>query len=142
MNEHCGTHYESGGVLGKMAGRITSLDALAAIFLGPSALLRKDLFEKATKIVTSLAGKEPMAAYYQKVMGKFVDSVEGAKEWIEKEKVRLGKIAGKKGAVAGKQLDEIKMKKNVLGAFEYVKEKADAAEKALGSVVDAVKDEL
>lgn len=142
MNEQCGTHYEVGGVLGKLAGRITSLDALAAIFLGPSALLRKNLFEQATKIVTSLTGKEPLAAYYTKIMAKFVDSVEGAKEWIDKESTRLGKIAGKKGAVAGKQLDEIKMKKNILSAFSFAKDKADEAEKALEKVAGAIKDEL
>lgn len=55
-------------------------------------------------------------------MSKFVENAEGAKEWIEKEIVRLGKLASKKGAVAGKKLDELTMKKNVsfslLGSWE------------------------
>lgn len=46
-------------------------------------------------------------------MTKFSESAEGANEWIEKESARLGRIAGGKGKVGGKKLDELRMKQNV-----------------------------
>lgn len=39
--------------------------------------------------------------------------VQEVEAWIEKERVRLGKLASRKGAIAGKKLDELKMKQNV-----------------------------
>lgn len=46
-------------------------------------------------------------------MTKFVENAEDAQAWFVKEGDRLGKLAGAKGAVAGKKLDEFKMKQNV-----------------------------
>jgi protein disulfide-isomerase A6 len=50
-------------------------------------------------------------------MSKWVgESAEDAEEWITKEKARLGKLASRKGTIAGKKLDELKMKQNVSNA--------------------------
>jgi len=142
LNEECGTDYQAGGGIGSLAGRIVSqdvtlsvlplsepcpdpqpllpqpkLDALAAVFLGPSALLRKSLYDQAKplvkELITSGSPKDTLAAYYEKIFDKYADSTEGAVEWITKEKKRLSGMAAKKGSLAGKQLKEIQQKKNV-----------------------------
>ena len=96
-----------------MAGRIPSLDTLASQFLGPAAS-RPDILASASALAETLKlDTSALAEYYVKVMSKWVESAEGAKEWIAKETERLGKLAAKKGAVAGKKLDELTMKRNV-----------------------------
>ncbi|KAL8292900.1 hypothetical protein RQP46_000594 [Phenoliferia psychrophenolica] len=135
LNKHCGTSKLPGGRLSAMAGRIPGLDALASKFLGPDAV-RTDILASAAALATTLKDDTTaLAEYYTKVMGKFVESADGAKEWIAKETERLGKLASKKGAVAGKKLDELTMKKNILAAFKYVEDTAE-------SVVDRIKEEL
>lgn len=42
-------------------------------------------------------------------------SLADAQAWIHKETERLGKLASRKGTIAGKRLDELKMKQNVSG---------------------------
>ena len=87
------------------------------MFLGPSAVLRKALYEQAKPVVQQLVAagspKDALAAYYGKVFDKYAESAEGALEWLAKEKTRLGAMAAKKGSLAGKQLKEIQQKKNV-----------------------------
>lgn len=46
-------------------------------------------------------------------MSKFLTSAEGAEAWVKKEGERLGKMASRKGAIAGKKLEELRMKQNV-----------------------------
>ncbi|KAI5479858.1 protein disulfide-isomerase A6 [Pseudohyphozyma bogoriensis] len=135
LNENCGTAKLPGGRLSDLAGRIPSLDKLASSFFGPAAS-RKALYEKAVELTEHLKSEsEALASYYVKIMAKYVESAEGAQEWIKKETERLGKLGARKGAVAGKKLDELKMKQNILAAFTYVKEAAE-------DVVDHIKGEL
>lgn len=96
------------------AGRIPSLDTLASLYLSPTAT-RPDLLASASALAASITGPtSELAAYYIKVMSKWVgETAPEAEAWIEKEKVRLGKLASRKGAIAGKKLDELKMKQNV-----------------------------
>lgn len=119
LNKKCGTHRVAGGALSELAGRIPSLDTLASTFFGGnSALARQTILDSATSLATSFAtDSSALASYYLKIMNKYVGSVEGAKEWVEKEGERLGKMASKKGAIAGKKLDELRMKQNVRLAF-------------------------
>jgi protein disulfide-isomerase A6 len=100
--------------LSLQAGRIPSLDALASTFLGPTSS-RSSILAQAAETVSTLAGdsSSALASYYVKIMTKFSESAEGANEWIEKESARLGRIAGGKGKVGGKKLDELRMKQNV-----------------------------
>ncbi|KAM0754175.1 thioredoxin-domain-containing protein [Meredithblackwellia eburnea MCA 4105] len=136
LNEKCGTSKLPGGRLSAMAGRIPSLDDLASKFLSPLLSVRQELLATATSLAQTLSEEtEGMSEYYVKVMKKWVEDVEGAKEWIAKEGERLTKLASKKGAVAGKKLDELTMKKNILAAFKYVEDKAE-------QVVDRIKEEL
>ncbi|KAK4703442.1 hypothetical protein P7C70_g2777, partial [Phenoliferia sp. Uapishka_3] len=143
LNKHCGTSKLPGGRLSAMAGRIPSLDSLASQFLGPAAE-RSTILASASELASTLKeDTTALAEYYVKVMTKWVENAEGAKEWIAKETERLGKLASKKGAVAGKKLDELEMKRNltrlpltqILAAFKYVEASAE-------SVVDRIKEEL
>lgn len=106
-----------------------------------------------------------MAAYYLRVMDKYSDtastSVSDAQTWIEKEVQRLGKLMSRKGAIAGKKMDELKMKQNVrfdpfarpaqadfsssdapqiLAAFKYVEAKAEEVKEAVQDGAEAVAD--
>ncbi|GAA5982909.1 hypothetical protein JCM10908_006828 [Rhodotorula pacifica] len=124
LNEKCGTHKQPGGILSDLAGRIPSLDSLASLYLVPTAT-RPDLLSSASALASSLSSTtsegedSPLAAYYVKIMAKLDDlgGVEEAKAWIEKERVRLGKLAARKGSVTAKKIDEARMKSNILAAF-------------------------
>ncbi|ORY56814.1 thioredoxin-like protein [Leucosporidium creatinivorum] len=137
LNEKCGTHRTPGGGLSKLAGRIPSLDTLASTYFAPTAT-RPALLESASALASSLTDKSSeMASYYIKVMTKWSEatSLADAQAWIVKETERLGKLASRKGTIAGKKLDELKMKQNILAAFHYVESKAE-------EVVDRIKEEL
>lgn len=95
------------------AGRIPAIDALAAQFFGPTAT-RSNLLASASAIAKSLTDQSAgLADYYLKVMAKYVDSAEGVQSWLVSESDRLGKLASKKGSVAAKKLEELRMKQNV-----------------------------
>ncbi|GAA5837761.1 hypothetical protein JCM11251_002316 [Rhodosporidiobolus azoricus] len=137
LNEKCGTHKLPGGLLGDLAGRIPSLDSLASLYLHPTAT-RPDLLASASSIASSLTdSSSSLVSYYLKVFNKFADAsgeqLEEAKQWVEKERARLGKLAGKKGQVAVKKLEEARMKQNILAAFTSV----SASASSLSSVASA-----
>lgn len=97
------------------AGRIPSLDSLASTYFAPTAT-RPALLESASALASSLTDKSSeMASYYIKVMTKWSEatSLADAQAWIVKETERLGKLASRKGTIAGKKLDELRMKQNV-----------------------------
>ncbi|BGP28039.1 hypothetical protein JCM10295v2_007026 [Rhodotorula toruloides] len=145
LNEHCGTHKLPGGLLSDLAGRIPSLDSLAASYLLPTAT-RPSILESASAIVSSLtsaSSSDQLANYYVKVMNRFKDvadasGVDEARTWVEKERVRLGKIASKRGQVAIKKLEEARMKQNILAAFAS----ASASASSLSSVASATASSL
>jgi hypothetical protein len=106
-----------------VAGRIPSLDSLASLYLHPTAT-RPALLSSASALASSLTdSSSSLASYYIKIFTKYQDlaedSVEDAKAWVENERVRLGKIASKKGQVAAKKIDEARMKQNVRSLFSY-----------------------
>ncbi|BGO96092.1 hypothetical protein NBRC10512_007202 [Rhodotorula toruloides] len=145
LNEHCGTHKLPGGLLSDLAGRIPSLDSLAASYLVPTAT-RPSILESAFAIVSSLtsaSSSDQLANYYVKVMNRFKDvadasGVDEARAWVEKERIRLGKIASKRGQVAAKKLEEARMKQNILAAFAS----ASASASSLSSVASATASSL
>lgn len=146
LNGKCGTQRVVGGALSELAGRIPSLDSLASSFFSPSSSgqsTRQSILESAITLAENLAtDSTALASYYIKIMTKYTGSIDGAQEWVKKEGERLGKMAGKKGAIAGKKLDELRMKQNILKAFTYVGESAEsvveAAKSAVEDIVEAV----
>ncbi|POY72242.1 hypothetical protein BMF94_4748 [Rhodotorula taiwanensis] len=123
LNEKCGTHKLAGGLLNDLAGRIPSLDSLASLYLTPTAT-RPSLLSSASALASSLsdsAADSPLAAYYVKTMNKLdsfgTDGAELARAWLDKERTRLGKLAGRKGQVSAQKIDEARMKQNILAAF-------------------------
>lgn len=74
-----------------------------------------DILASASALASSLTDQSSsLAAYYLKVMTKWSTStLEETQTWLEKEQARLGKLASRKGAIAGKKLDELRMKQNV-----------------------------
>ena len=109
-----------GGLGCAQAGRIPSLDNLAAAYLSPSSP-RSSILSSASSLSSSLSTRSSeMSAYYLKLMTKWSqlaeDNVEEAKKWIEGESQRLGKMVSKgKGKVQRGKLEEMKMKQNVSG---------------------------
>ena len=102
-------------------GRIPSLDALASTYFSPTAV-RSAILASASEVAAQLSDAQAaLSAYYLKVMAKFVEDAEGAEAWIKKEGERLGKMASKRGTIAGKKLDELRMRQNVRFRFGCVK---------------------
>ncbi|KDE07233.1 hypothetical protein MVLG_02455 [Microbotryum lychnidis-dioicae p1A1 Lamole] len=136
LNEKCGTHRLPGSALSDMAGRIPSLDNLASSYLSPTAE-RPKILSQASSIASSLTdSSSENAAYYIKIMTKYLSSsVEEMEAWIKKESERLSKMLSRKGAIAGKKLDELRAKQNILAAFKYVEAQVE-------NVVDHIKGEL
>jgi protein disulfide-isomerase A6 len=70
----------------------------------------------------------------------------GTADYIQKELTRLQKLADHKGAVAGRKLDELQLRQNILRAFESLTDSAqavyDQAAEAVESATQRVKEEL
>ncbi|GAA5820361.1 hypothetical protein JCM3770_002782 [Rhodotorula araucariae] len=144
LNEKCGTDKLPGGLLSDLAGRIPSLDSLAALYLAPTAT-RPDLLASASAIASSLASDtgSTLSAYYLRIFTKFADvsgseGVEAAKAWVNKERERLGKLASKKGQVAVAKLEEAKMKQNILAAFAEAKATASSVSSAASATASSL----
>ncbi|GAA6011053.1 hypothetical protein JCM10207_005479 [Rhodosporidiobolus poonsookiae] len=141
LNEKCGTHKLPGGLLSDLAGRIPSLDTLASLYLHPTAT-RPALLESASALASSLTdSSSALSSYYLKLFTKWRDlaaeNVDEAKAWVEKERVRLGKIASKKGSVAVKQIEEARMKQNILAAFAEAQASASSLSSVASSTVSS-----
>ncbi|KAI0760753.1 protein disulfide isomerase [Fomes fomentarius] len=110
LNEKCGTHRATGGLLDDKAGRLAQLDALAEKFYNESAAARQTILKEASDLAATLGAG---AKHYLRVMEKVVT---GSEEYLEKESKRLSSILAKR-TLAPAKLDEIKVKANILGAF-------------------------
>ena len=85
-----------------------SLDALVANFLSTGADTRDSIIAQAKDLAGQLsvsAANATAASYYLKVMEKFGSSG----DWAQTELARLQKLASKRGAMAGKQLDDLQV---------------------------------
>ncbi|KAL1739325.1 thioredoxin-like protein [Schizophyllum fasciatum] len=129
LNEKCGTQRAVGGGLTEMAGRLPTLDALAAKFLASAADLRTSVYDEAKALADTLGAA---AKPYLKVMEKVAS---GSEEYLAKERKRLESIISKRGIDSSK-LDELKIKVNVLKAF-MERKAGGAAEEAKEKVEEA-----
>jgi len=132
LNKHCGTQRSDKGGLNEEAGRITHFDELAAEFFAATGAARQTIYEKAKTLVDEA---NTTSKHYLRVMDKLVN---GAEEYLQKEKGRLANILQKK-SLAPEKLDEIKIKANILAQF--VEKKVEEAEEAVKEAAGKAKDE-
>ncbi|GAA99389.1 uncharacterized protein L969DRAFT_73327 [Mixia osmundae IAM 14324] len=140
LNKKCGTSRMPGGALSDSAGRIPTLDTLAGKFLGSTNAARIELVNEAKTFAESLTNSS--ASYYVKVMNKLAVS----SDYLETESKRLSKLAEKKGQLAGRKLDELQIRQNILKAFKAVQdavdEGTDAAKQKADDLLQKLKEEL
>ncbi|EPQ27615.1 uncharacterized protein PFL1_04753 [Pseudozyma flocculosa PF-1] len=151
LNNKCSTARLKGGSLSDLAGRMPSLDGIAARWYTSPADGRSTLYQELVSFIESMKGsdksspeKEAAASYYVRVMDK---AGENAK-FIEKETKRLAAILKKYADGTSKltrqKVDEIKRKHNVLSAFTNERIAAVANKKLEDAKKEAAsaKDEL
>lgn len=107
INEKCGVARVAGGGLSDAAGRVESLDALAAKFMAS-----EDQSAVLEETVAACEGLPEDASYYYKVMKKVLKV--GA-DFVQTETERLGRMLG--GSMSAEKRDMFSKRKNVLGAF-------------------------
>ena len=151
LNDKCSTWRTKGGSLSELAGRMPSLDGLAARFHAAAAADRPSIVDELKTFVSAMRGKGnvtedkiKVAEYYQRVMDKASENF----GYIDKETKRLTSILQKyidgKSQLTRDKVDEIQKKANVLKAFTN-KRIAEAANKAKAEAekkAAQVKDEL
>ncbi|KAK0223361.1 protein disulfide isomerase [Armillaria fumosa] len=124
LNEKCGTHRAVGGGLTGKAGRLSDFDALASEFFAAADDVKKSVVKEAKALLASNASES--AQYYFRVMEKQLNGPAG---YLEKELNRLESLL-KKRSLSPSKLDEIKIKTNILRAFESPKEETIGREEA------------
>lgn len=124
LNEHCGTERTGSGLLSDAAGTVIELNALAHDYMA-SIPSREQIYNNAKEYAASLvsAGEatteeatrkaKAAADYYVRAMERIKAKGEA---WLETEKTRLGALLASQN-LAGKKLDELKVKINILNAF-------------------------
>jgi protein disulfide-isomerase A6 len=125
-----------GGLLSEQAGRISSLDDIAKIFLSTPTAKRSDLVKQATDLASNI--QNYTGQYYLKVMEKLGTS----SDYLQTESGRLGKILEKRATLAGKKLDELQIKQNILKAFQAVQNKAQEGADDVDEIFERAKEEL
>ena len=90
LNEHCGTHRTSSGLLSTQAGRVLSLDTLASSFFSAGLPERPAVLEEARQYLTGLGSSvdkkvNASADYYVKAMERVLEKGES---WLSKEQAR------------------------------------------------------
>ncbi|WFC97327.1 protein disulfide-isomerase [Malassezia yamatoensis] len=124
MNEKCFTFRKADGSLTQYAGRMPSLDGLAARFYTAAGNAREELVKEAQRFADELQkkelspAKETAAAYYLRVMDKVMK--EGT-DYVKKEAERLSNLLERhaKGTVkfTDDKIDQLQRRANVLSAF-------------------------
>lgn len=124
LNEHCGTQRSATGLLNDVAGTVAELNELASEYIA-SIPSRDDVYAKAKQYLSTLTGDaseaaddaskkaHTAAAYYLRAMERIKAKGEA---WLDKEKNRLTGLLSSQ-SMAGKKLDELKVKINILNAF-------------------------
>lgn len=89
MNEQCGTHRTSTGLLSATAGKVLTLDTLAQNFFSAGLPERPAVLENARQALSSLSGVDAKtnatAEYYVKAMERMLEKGES---WLGKEQGR------------------------------------------------------
>lgn len=138
LNEKCQTWRVKGGMLSELAGRMPTLDGFAARWYTSAADAKNTIYEEFIEYVNTMKAspksdkkKNEVAEYYMRVLDKANQSA----GYIEKETKRLTTILRKHAEgtsqLAGKKVDELTKKKNVLLAFvnERIAAQADKQKK-------------
>ncbi|PWN96941.1 thioredoxin-domain-containing protein [Tilletiopsis washingtonensis] len=142
LNDNCQTFRKAGGLLSEMAGRMPSLDRLAALFFNgahddarASVLAEtKEYVARMSQSVNATEAKNAAAKYYVRVMDKLLETP----EYVEKETKRLEALLAKHAEgvahLAATKVDELTRKKNVLASFrkmsqEYMERLHEAGKK-------------
>jgi protein disulfide-isomerase A6 len=112
INGKAGTSRDAQGRLGKTAGRVESLDAIAAKFVSSSS--QDDLIKEAEAAASQLTGADKEnAKFYLKVMSLVKSKGKG---FLTSEPARLDKML-EGSAVTPAKIDEFTIRKNILAAF-------------------------
>jgi len=112
VNDNAGTLRNADGTLNKKAGRIASLDEIAAKFV--AAADKADLLKQATKLAGALSEAEAkIGKVYTKAMEKIVEQGKG---FIDAEKARLERMLGGPNITPDKT-EEFTKRVNVLESF-------------------------
>jgi protein disulfide-isomerase A6 len=142
LNDKCQSFRKAGGLLSEMAGRMPSLDRLAALFFnGAHADARASVLQETKEYVARMSqsvnateAKNAAAKYYVRVMDKLIETP----EYVEKETKRLEALLAKHAEgvahLAATKVDELTRKKNVLASFkkmsqEYMERLQEAGKK-------------
>ena len=147
LNEKCQTWRTKGGVLSDLAGRMPTLDGFAARWYTSPADQKSSIYNDFIEYISTMKAspksdkkKNEVADYYLRVLDKANQSA----GYIEKETKRLTSILKKHAEgtsqLAGKKVDELTKKKNVLLAF--VNERIAAQAEKQKKDAEARKDEL
>ncbi|SPO21998.1 probable protein disulfide-isomerase precursor [Ustilago trichophora] len=124
LNEKCQTWRTKGGLLSELAGRMPTLDGFAATWYTSAAEKKNTIYNEFVEYVKTMKAspksdkkKNEVADYYMRVLEKANQSA----GYIEKETKRLSSMLKKHAEgtsqLAGKKVDELTKKKNVLLAF-------------------------
>jgi len=112
VNEKAGTSRDTHGKLGESAGRVASLDAIAAKFVDASN--KADLVKQAETEAAKLTGADKQnAKYYVKIMTLIQSKGKG---FLVSEPARLDKMLEGSGVTPSK-IDEFTIRKNIISAF-------------------------
>lgn len=85
LNEHCGTHRSSSGLLNDLAGKVAPLDSLASEFF-TAKTDREAIIARAQEALSSVnETSRAQASYYVKAMERVVEKGEA---WLVKEQGR------------------------------------------------------
>ncbi|KAK9893744.1 thioredoxin-domain-containing protein [Cystobasidium minutum MCA 4210] len=137
INKAAGTNRLPGGLLNSMAGRLPTLDQIVSSYLTTTTGARDAIVAQAKALAAEVQGgklDKTAASYYVKVMEK----LENSSDWAVKELARLQKMTSKKGSMAGKQLEDLQIRQNILQAFTAAKGAASSvASEASASIGSA-----
>lgn len=142
LNEKCFTFRKPDGSLTPYAGRMPSLDGLAARFYTAADNVRKSVVDEARKFADELRTKErspakdSAAAYYLRVMEK---SLRDGTQYVQKEAERIAHLLERHAQGTGKftedKIDQLQRRYNVLTAFMNERI-ASVANKAASDLAD------
>jgi protein disulfide-isomerase A6 len=111
INEKSGTKRQADGKLKAEAGRVASLDEIAAQFLGGD---QAALLKQAEGVVSGLSGQDAQnGKIYTKVMSTIQSK--GA-SFVDSEVARLDRLLD--GSITPKKADELSTRKNIVQAFK------------------------
>ncbi|WFD39771.1 protein disulfide-isomerase [Malassezia japonica] len=143
LNEKCFTFRKTDGTLSQFAGRLPSLDGLAARFYTAASDARDSIVAEAKRFAAELTEKEhseakdSAASYYLRVMDKVLRD---GSDYVKRESDRIGQMLERHAAGTGKftedKIDQLQRKYNVLSAFMNERI-AVAASKASSSLAAA-----